>query len=96
MKKAQVQFSLPVSVIREDNSFIAYTPALDLSTVGDTFEEAKKRFEEAVQLFFEEIIEEGKIDQALTELGWHKRENKYSPPVVVSHTTENFSIPFCA
>lgn len=94
MKKARIQFALPVSILRENDSFIAYTPALDLSTVGDTFEEAKKRFEEAVQLFFEEIMEEGKMDQALTELGWRKQENIYSPPVVVSHMTENFSIPF--
>ena len=97
MKKAQqVQFALPVSILRENNSFIAYTPALDLSTVGDTYEEAKKRFEEAVQLFFEEIIEEGKLDKALTELGWHKQENTYSPPVVISHMTENFTLPVSA
>jgi len=93
MKKTRVQFALPVSILRENDSFIAYTPALDLSTVGDTFEEAKERFEEAVQLFFEELIEEGKLDKALSELGWHKKENIYSPPIVVSHMTENFTIP---
>lgn len=94
MKKAPtVQFVLPVSILRENSSFIAYTPALDLSTVGDTFEEAKKRFEEVVQLFFEEIMDEGKLDKALSELGWHKEKNMYSPPVVVSHMTESFTIP---
>ena len=46
MKKAQFQFALPVSILREGDSFIAYTPALDLSTVGDTLEQAQKRFEE--------------------------------------------------
>ncbi len=93
MKKAKVRFALPVSILRENDSFIAYTPALDLSTVGGTFEEAKKRFEEAVQLYFEELIDEGKLDKALTELGWHKQANMYSPPIVVSHMTENFTIP---
>ncbi|PIS15966.1 hypothetical protein COT62_00910 [Candidatus Roizmanbacteria bacterium CG09_land_8_20_14_0_10_41_9] len=93
MKKAQIQFALPVSILRENDSFIAYTPALDLSTVGDTFEEAKKRFEEAVQIFFEEIMEKGTLEKVLTELGWHKQENTFAPPVLISYMTENFSIP---
>ncbi|MEK7537372.1 MAG: hypothetical protein AAB619_00155 [Patescibacteria group bacterium] len=45
---------LPVSILREGKRFIAYTPALDLSTSGKTFEQAKQRFEEAAELFFEE------------------------------------------
>lgn len=93
MKKAQFQFALPVSILREGDSFIAYTPALDLSTVGDTMEQAQKRFEEAVQLFFEELREKGAINEALAELGWQKENNNLTPPVVVSHQTETFSVP---
>ena len=93
MKKAQFQFGLPVSILREGDSFIAYTPALDLSTVGDTLEEAQKRFGEAVQLFFEEITEKGTVNEALIELGWQKEDNNLTPPVVVSHQTETFSVP---
>ena len=55
MKHPKVKFSLPVSIIREDKSFIAYTPALDISTVGDSLEEVKQRFEELVEIFFEEM-----------------------------------------
>ncbi|HUD09255.1 MAG TPA: hypothetical protein VMR77_00395 [Patescibacteria group bacterium] len=93
MKKAQFQFALPVSILREGDSFIAYTPALDLSTVGDTLEQAQKRFEEAVQLFFEEITEKGTVNEALAELGWQKADNQLTPPVVISHQTETFSVP---
>ncbi|KKQ67440.1 MAG: hypothetical protein US86_C0001G0367 [Candidatus Daviesbacteria bacterium GW2011_GWA2_38_24] len=39
MGKVNYQFTLPVSILKEGDSFIAYTPALDLSTVGDTFKE---------------------------------------------------------
>lgn len=46
---------LPVSFLREGKRFIAYTPALDLSTSGKTFEEAKEHFVEASELFFEEL-----------------------------------------
>ena len=93
MKKAQLQFALPVSILKEGDSFIAYTPALDLSTAGDTFEEVKKIFEEAVQIFFEEITEKGTVNEALSELGWQKADNHLTPPVVVSHQTETFSVP---
>lgn len=92
----KVQFSIPVSILREGDSFIAYTPALDLSTVGETFEEAKKMFEEAVQIFFEEITNKGRSDEVLKELGWQLQDQKYSPPVVVSNHVENFTVPCCA
>lgn len=93
MGKLQYQLSLPVSILREGDSFVAYSPALDLSTVGKTFEQAKARFEEAVQIFFEEISEKGTLDIVLNELGWQKQNKYFVPPVVVSHETEKFSIP---
>lgn len=88
-----VEFALSVIVIKEGNSLIAHSPALDLSTVGDTFDEAKKRFVEAVGIFFEEITEKGTVDQALTELGWEKKNNEYIPPMIVGSSTENFTVP---
>jgi len=89
----KVKFALSVIVIKEGDSFIAHSPALDLSTVGDTFDEAKNRFGEAVEIFFEEISRKGTVDQALTELGWQKQNNEYLPPMVVGSQTENFSVP---
>ncbi len=93
MNNVNFQFALPVSIIKEGNSFIAFSPALDLSTVGDTFEEAQKRFEEAVELFFEEITEKGTVEEVLTELGWQKNKQQLVPPQVVSTQTKQFSIP---
>ena len=92
MAKVNYRFALPVSILKEGKTFVAYTPALDLSTAGDTFEEAKQRFEEAVQIFFEEITSHGTANDALLELGWQKQNNDYVPPVVVSHQTQNFSV----
>ncbi len=76
MKKLQIQTNLPLSVIKEGNRFIAYTPVLDLSTSGKTYEEAKKRFDEAVSIFFEEIIDEGNAEEVLSDLGWTKVQKK--------------------
>lgn len=93
MKKLNLNINLPVSILKEGDSFVAYTPALDLSTAGKTLEEAQRNFEEAVNIFFEELMELGTINDVLTELGWEKQNNELVPPVVVSNTTENFSIP---
>lgn len=93
MNKANIQFALPVSVLREGKIFVAYTPALDLSTSGSTFEEAQRNFGEAVNIFFEELTEMGTLDDVLLELGWQKQNNNFVPPVVISSQTQTFSIP---
>lgn len=62
MSKTILNINLPVSVLREGKAFVAYSPALDLSTAGKSFDEALKRFDEAVQIFFEEMIEEKNME----------------------------------
>ncbi len=94
MKNINIQFGLPVSILKEGDSFVAYTPALDLSTSGVSFEDVQKNFIEAVNIFFEELIEMGTINEVLAELGWQKDNDQFIPPIVVSNQTEKFSIPF--
>lgn len=96
MKKARFEFSLPVAILKEGSIFVAYTPALDLSTAGKTLKEVHKNFGEAVMLFFEELQEMGTVDQVLSELGWQKKDKTLIPPVLISHQTEQFSIPLSA
>ena len=98
MKKANQlsQIALPVSILKEGKYFIAYSPVLDLSTSSKTFEEVKKRFDEAVEIFFEELIDKGTLDKVLAELGWEKIKGKWAPPIVISHETEHFRLAFSA
>jgi len=79
---------LPVIFIREDETIIAYTPALDLSTSGRTVEEAKQHFEEAVDIFFRECTERGTLEEVLLSLGWKKsttRPRTWQPPEIIGH-----------
>ena len=85
--------NLPVSILKEGKYFVAYSPALDLSTSAKTFDGAKKRFKEIVQIFFEEVAEKGTVDEVLSGLGWKKMEKKWFPPVEVSHKLEPIRIP---
>ena len=96
MKKVNFQASLPVTFLREGDQFVAYTPALDLSTSGSSFEQAKKRFGEVVQIFFEECFSMGTLENVLLDLGWKKENSEWNPPTVVAQDTQIFNIPIPA
>lgn len=94
MYKSIKSFNLPVSFLRESDQFVAYTPALDLSTSGNTLEEAKKNFTEAVEIFFDEVISMGTLEDVLLNLGWKKQNNDFFPPVIVSQGMESVRVSF--
>ncbi|PIS14935.1 hypothetical protein COT64_00040 [Candidatus Shapirobacteria bacterium CG09_land_8_20_14_0_10_39_12] len=91
--KVLFRVSLPVSILKEGKYFIAYTPVLDLSTSGRSFEKAKERFGKVVQIFFEELLEKGTLDEVLGDLGWRKIKKEWTPPFVVAQESENFRVP---
>ncbi len=79
-----LNISVPLSIFREGNRFVAYSYALDLSTSGESYEEVRKRFNEIVDIFFEEIIERGTLNEVLGDLGWIQVQKKWNPPVIIS------------
>lgn len=88
--------NLNVVFYREANKFIAYSPALDISTCGDTQEQAKKRFEEMLQIFLEETDKMGTLDEVLLECGWLKighPQKCWQPPVFIGQTQEEVRLP---
>jgi len=93
MRRTEIKFNLPVSILKENKSFVAYTPALDLSTSGQSYAEVKKRFEEIVSIFFEELVKKGTLEEVLRELGWKKISAGWRPPVVIAHNLETFQVP---
>lgn len=92
MKKSSFQIGLPITIFKEGKSYVAYSPALDLSTSASTFEKAQSRFLDATKLFLEELVEMGTLDQVLTGLGWQKVKTNWQPPVVVSNYTQPVSL----
>lgn len=61
MKQIQ-QFTAIIE--REDNSYVALCPELDIASQGDSIEEAKNNLIKALQLFFE-IAEPSEIESRL-------------------------------
>lgn len=93
MRKVMLEISLPVSILREGKKFVAHTPALDLSTSANSFEKVRERFNEIVNIFFEELIKKGTLDDVLRDLGWRKVQRKWTPPVVVSQESQTVRVP---
>ena len=79
-----MQVNLPVSFLKEGAYYVAYTPALDLSSCGKTLKEAEKMFAEAVQLFFEELERMGTTDEVLSQLGWKKVKREWRSPTPIA------------
>lgn len=75
---------LPVSVFKEGKYFVAYTPVLDLSTSGKTYEQVMRRFNDVVEIFFDELVKKGTIDEVLLNMGWQKIKKHWSPPSLIA------------
>lgn len=72
MSKNKLEINIPVSILKEGNKFIAYSPALDLSTSGKNYDEVKRRFKEILGIFLEELLKKGTLKEVLLDLGWKK------------------------
>ncbi|MFH0764385.1 MAG: hypothetical protein V1927_05225 [Candidatus Omnitrophota bacterium] len=96
---ARVKFqkvTLTVAFYREGNKFIAYSPALNISTCGDSQSAAQKRFEELLHVFLEEVDRMGTCEDVLLECGWKKigrPEKRWQPPIFVGQTDREIRIP---
>jgi hypothetical protein len=85
-----VNTRIPVILFEEGTKFVAYSPAIDLSTCGTTEDQARRRFVEAATIFLDEITRMGTTEDVLTECGWQKSPDKQTwlPPKYKSCTEE--------
>jgi hypothetical protein len=59
-------------------------PELDLSSCGDTSDEAQRNIRDAVKGFLEASSEMGTLDEVLEEAGYQRRDGGWEPPEFVS------------
>ena len=92
----KIKAKLGVIFFREGKKFIAYSPAVDLSSCGNTFTQAKKRFAEALNVFFEETIKMGTLEDVLRDCGWQKAsypQKHWVPPIIIGQAEQEVKIP---
>ena len=67
-----MNISVRLEIFKEGDVYVALSPELDLSSFGDTIEEAKASFKEAFEAFIEECREIGTLEDVLEESGFAK------------------------
>ena len=73
-----------VHIFKEGNTFVAYAPELDLSSCGDTADEARKNICDAVRGFLETSEEMGTLNEILEEAGYRHEGENWMPPEFIS------------
>lgn len=58
---------------REGDVYVGVVPELNVSSFGETLEEARSSLQEAVEAFIEECQEMGTLDEVMEEAGFVKR-----------------------
>ena len=80
-----VALEFDMIVLKEEKTFVAYAPELDVSSCGDSVEEAKANLKTAVRLFMEEAEKMGTLEDILTEAGYRKSDgDKWIAPRMVA------------
>lgn len=95
MIKNFLKFQLQISFIKEGDQYVAYIPALDLSTSGHTLKQAQKMVKEIADIFFDECIKKGVLKEVLRGLGWRKTtasKGGWIPPQLISQESMNIHL----
>ena len=72
-----------VVILKEDEYFVAYCPALELSAYGKKEKEALASFKNEINIFIEETAKKGTLEKYLLKQGWKLQQTpkiKYQPP----------------
>ena len=69
-----VEASLQVFYTEQEGAVVAYCPSLDLSTYGDTMEDAAAAFDDALAVLMQDVQQKGTLDEVLSALGWQRTQ----------------------
>jgi len=80
-----------IIVFKENETYVAYCPELDISSCGNNIEHAKEMLKTAVRLFLEEAEKMETLEDILEEAHYVKdKSGRWIPPKLVA--TESASI----
>jgi predicted RNase H-like HicB family nuclease len=65
-------FSFDTHIFKEGGAYVAYVPALDVSSCGATDEEARRNIRDAVRGYLAASADLGTLDEILREAGYHQ------------------------
>jgi len=77
-------FSFDTHIFKEAETYVAYVPALDVSSCGATDEEARRNIRDAVRGFLAASADLGTLDEILREAGYEQEGESWRAPEFVS------------
>lgn len=72
-----MKISVRVEIFKEGDVYVALSPELNVSSFGDTIEDAKKSLQEAIEAFIEECEKMGTLEDVLEESGFSKTNDSW-------------------
>ena len=73
-----MKISLRVEIFKEEDAYVALSPELNVSSFGETIEDAKKSIREALEAFIEECEKMGTLEAILEESGFSKVNDSWA------------------
>jgi predicted RNase H-like HicB family nuclease len=73
-----------VEIFREGDLYVGLCPDLEVSSFGETLEEAKHSLHEALEAFIEECEAMGTLGEVLKEAGFTQQDENWLPRQPVS------------
>jgi predicted RNase H-like HicB family nuclease len=71
-------------IFKEGESYVAYVPELDVSSCGETANQARINILDAVRGFLETCADMGTLNEILDEAGYRREGDDWLPPEFVS------------
>lgn len=65
-----MQIDVEVLLVKEGAYWVSYAPSLKLSSYGDSKEDAKRGFSEALEIFISDTLKKGTLERLSIEYGW--------------------------
>ena len=80
-----IQLNFDIIVFKENETYVAYCPELDISSCGNSIDHSKEMLKSAVKLFLEEAEKIGTLNDILEEAHYIKDSSgKWMPPKLVA------------
>ncbi len=67
-----MNISVRIEIFKEGDVYVALSPELNVSSFGETIEDAKKSVKEAIEAFIEECKRIGTLEDVLEESGFSR------------------------
>jgi predicted RNase H-like HicB family nuclease len=82
-----IELQLSILVFQEGDYYVSYCPSLELSSYGESVQEAKEGFDEVMQVYLEESQKHGTLHDDLIKHGWKftviNKHKNVEPPAQV-------------